>query len=121
MWAVFSVPMELTIRGETPYVAEAIVFGSGRPHVGCLLLPSEAGKDLAQSREAYLHAVWPAIERANAAAPSHSRIVRDMIEIIPYGTEVPVATKLTILRPACYAKFKHVISPLLHIWGRFGG
>lgn len=26
-----------------------------------------------------------------------------------YGTEIPIATKMSILRPACYAKFKDII------------
>ena len=26
-----------------------------------------------------------------------------------YGTQIPVATKMSILRPACYAKFKDII------------
>lgn len=33
-----------------------------------------------------------------------------MIEILPYGTEVPLAPKLTIIRPACYAKFADIIN-----------
>jgi hypothetical protein len=32
-----------------------------------------------------------------------------MIEILPVGTDIPVATKLSILRPACYKKFADII------------
>ncbi|CAK5267785.1 unnamed protein product [Mycena citricolor] len=101
------VPIELCIRGNSPYVAEAIVFGAGKPQTGCLILPSEAGKDLSQAE--LLEKIWPVVEEANAAAPTHSRILPDMIEFLPYGTAVPVATKMSILRPACYAKFKDII------------
>ncbi|KAJ7089700.1 L-aminoadipate-semialdehyde dehydrogenase [Mycena belliarum] len=101
------VPMELCIRGNSPYVAEAIVFGAGRPQTGCLILPSDLAKDLSHAE--IMEKVWPVVEQANAQAPTHSRLLPDMIEILPHGTEVPVATKMSILRPACYAKFKDVI------------
>ncbi|KAJ7746849.1 L-aminoadipate-semialdehyde dehydrogenase [Mycena maculata] len=101
------VPIELCIRGNSPYVTEAIVFGAGKPQTGCLILPSELGKDL--SHEEFMEKVWPVVEQANAQAPTHSRLLPEMIEILPYGTEIPIASKMSILRPACYAKFKDVI------------
>ncbi|KAJ7257959.1 L-aminoadipate-semialdehyde dehydrogenase [Mycena haematopus] len=101
------VPIELAIRGNSPYVAEAIVFGAGKPQVGCLILPS----DLAQSfsNAEIMEKIWPVVEQANAQAPTHSRILPEMIEILPHGTQIPIATKMSILRPACYAKFKDLI------------
>ncbi|KAJ7493419.1 L-aminoadipate-semialdehyde dehydrogenase [Mycena galericulata] len=101
------VPIELCIRGNSPYVAEAIVFGAGKPQTGCLILPSELARDL--SHEEIMEKVWPVIEQANADAPTHSRLLPEMVEILPYGTEIPIATKMSILRPACYAKFKDII------------
>ncbi|KAK7031412.1 L-aminoadipate-semialdehyde dehydrogenase [Favolaschia claudopus] len=101
------VPMELAIRGNSPYVAEAIVFGAGRPQTGCLILPSDLAKDFSDAE--LIEKIWPVIEDANAQAPTHSRILPEMVEILPYGTQVPVATKMSILRPACYAKFKDII------------
>ncbi|CCM04467.1 uncharacterized protein FIBRA_06647 [Fibroporia radiculosa] len=103
------VPIELAIRGNSPYVEEAIVFGDGRPQVGCLILPSELGKDLSKDRDAFLKRIWPIVEDANAQAPTHSRILPEMIYILDYGTPIPQATKMSILRPACYAKFKDII------------
>ncbi|KAK7060800.1 hypothetical protein VNI00_000533 [Paramarasmius palmivorus] len=108
------VPMELCIRGNSPYVAEAIVFGAGKPQTGVLILPSELGKDL--SKTELTKKVWPVIELANSEAPSHSRILPEMVEFLPHGTHVPVATKMSILRPACYAKFKDLIE---EIYARF--
>ncbi|KAJ7460644.1 L-aminoadipate-semialdehyde dehydrogenase [Mycena latifolia] len=102
------VPMELCIRGNSPYVAEAIVFGAGRPQTGCLILPSELAKDLSDAE--IMEKVWPVVEQANAQAPTHSRLLPDMIEILPYGTEIPIATKMSILRPACYSKFSDIIN-----------
>ncbi|KAJ6496764.1 L-aminoadipate-semialdehyde dehydrogenase [Mycena vulgaris] len=101
------VPMELCIRGNSPYVAEAIVFGAGKPQTGCLILPSDLAKDLSHAE--IMEKVWPVVEQANAQAPTHSRLLPEMIEILPHGTEIPIATKMSILRPACYAKFKDII------------
>lgn len=67
------------------------------------------------------------IADANAAAPSHSRILPEMVELLPYGTDIPVvsparcynldaadhqATKMSILRPACYKLFAPLINSI---------
>lgn len=88
---------------------ECIVFGDGKPQVGALILPSEAGAELSKDKKAYLDTIWPVIAEANAAAPTHSRILPEMVELLPFGTDIPVATKMSILRPACYKKFSNVI------------
>jgi len=92
------------------------VFGDGRPQTGALILPSDAGAELSKDKKAYIQAIWPVIAQANAAAPTHSRILPEMIEVLPYGTDIPVATKLSILRPACYKKFATIIN---EIYDRF--
>lgn len=96
-------------RGNSPLVQECIVFGDGKPQTGALILPSDAGAELSKDKKAYLEAIWPVVADANASAPTHSRILPEMIEVLPYGTEIPVATKLSILRPACYKKFANII------------
>ncbi|KAJ3777681.1 L-aminoadipate-semialdehyde dehydrogenase [Lentinula raphanica] len=101
------VPMELCIRGNSPYVAEVIVFGTGRPTTGCLILPSELGKDLSESE--LMDKIWPVIEQANAEAPTHSRLLPEMIGFLSYGTHIPIASKMSILRPVCYIEFKDII------------
>lgn len=63
-----------------------------------------------EDREEYIRAIWPVINDANERAPSHSSILPEMIEILPIGTSIPVATKLSILRPACYKKFADIIN-----------
>lgn len=78
------VPIELAIRGNSPYVEEAIVFGAGRPQVGCLVLPSELGKDLSKDRNTFLEKIWPVVEEANAQAPTHSRLLPEMVHILEY-------------------------------------
>ena len=61
----------------------AIVFGDGKPFCGCLILPSEAAKEIAHDRTLLMEKVWPAIELANKDAPSHSQIVPEMVEFLP--------------------------------------
>lgn len=99
-------------RGNSPLVQECIVFGDGRPQTGALLLPSEAGAELSNDRKAFLDAVWPVIADANSRAPTHSRLLPEMIEILPVDTEIPVATKMSILRPSCYKKFASIIDTI---------
>ncbi|WVR04609.1 hypothetical protein IAU60_001620 [Kwoniella sp. DSM 27419] len=106
------VPIELAIRGNSPLVAECIVFGDGRPQTGALILPSEQGAELSKDKKAFLEAIWPVIAEANAAAPTHSRILPEMVDVLPFGTDIPVATKMSILRPACYKKFGDIISAI---------
>lgn len=104
------VPIELAIRGNSPYVSEAIVFGAGRPQIGCLILPSELARGL--NRAELMEKIWPVVEKANSEAPTHSRLLSEMIEFLSIGTDIPVATKMSILRPACYAKFKDLIDSI---------
>lgn len=103
------VPIELDIRGNSPLIQECIVFGDGKPQVGALILPSDSGAELSKDRKAFIDAIWPVVADANSRAPTHSRILPEMIEILPHGTEIPVATKMSILRPACYRKFADII------------
>jgi hypothetical protein len=88
----------------------AIVFGAARPHCGVLLNPSQLAREEQLTAAQVIELAWPAIERANTEAPSHSQLVKEMVGVLPEGTEVPVASKMSILRPACYEKFKDIIS-----------
>ncbi|TYJ58239.1 hypothetical protein B9479_001064 [Cryptococcus floricola] len=115
------VPIEMAIRGHSPLIQECIVFGDGKPQVGALILPSEQGAELSKDPKAFLDAVWHVIERANADAPTHSRILPEMVEILPYGTEIPVATKMSIIRPACYRKFADLIDSIYERFERGSG
>lgn len=76
-------------RGNSPLIEECIVFGDGRPQIGALILPSETAGDLWKDRKAYMDAIWPVIAHANAESPTHSRILPEMVQILPAGTEIP--------------------------------
>jgi hypothetical protein len=65
--------------------------------------------------------VQPAIDFANKSAPSHSRIAPELVCVLPLGTEVPLATKGSILRPACYARFKDAIDNIYEKYSSSNG
>ncbi|KIR43110.1 L-aminoadipate-semialdehyde dehydrogenase [Cryptococcus deuterogattii 99/473] len=115
------VPIELAIRGNSSLIQECIVFGDGRPQTGALILPSEQGAELSKDKKAYIEAIWPVIADANSHAPTHSRILPEMVDVLPYGTEIPVATKMSILRPACYKKFASIIDAIYERFERGTG
>ena len=77
------------------------MFGDGKPQVGALILPSEAGKDLSQNKEEYIKTIWPVIADANSRAPTHSRILLEMVEILPFGTEIPVVSLAAFIFGLC--------------------
>lgn len=56
----------------------------------------------APSDQAAIEAVWPAIEEANARVPAYARLSKDMIRILPSGTEYRVTDKGTVIRAAFY-------------------
>lgn len=101
------VPIELTLKGESPYIAEAIIFGSGRSHIGALILPTDLGSELSE-REMW-EKIKPVIEKANGEAPSHSQLMPEMLIFLPPGTTIPRADKASIIRPKCYKLFEGVI------------
>lgn len=72
------------------------------------------------SSEAIRELVQPAVEFANKTAPTHSQIAPELVEILPVGTEVPLATKGSILRPACYAVFKNLIDSIYEKYSSSG-
>jgi hypothetical protein len=63
------------------FLHQAIVFGANRTQTGCLILPSDLGRDL--SRDQLMEKIWPVIEQANSEAPTHSRLLPEMIEFLP--------------------------------------
>ncbi|TKY90272.1 hypothetical protein EX895_000270 [Sporisorium graminicola] len=114
------VPMELAIRA-SQYVADCLVFGAGRSQTGVLVVPSEvalqearvqAGSDA--DKEELLHQqmnelVWTAVEAGNKEAPSHSKIVPELVKLLPLGTKFPSADKGSVIRAKAVKAFEHEI------------
>ncbi|KAJ9094096.1 hypothetical protein QFC21_006197 [Naganishia friedmannii] len=107
--------VELSLKGDSPYISEAVVFGIARPHIGALLLPTERGAELLKEEDGesqFFKAIWPIIEKANVEAPSHGKLLPEMLIILPEDTELPRADKASIIRPKVYKLFESEISDI---------
>lgn len=113
-----TVPMELAIRS-SPYVAECLVFGAGRAQTGVLVVPSSLAVEKAQSdvdsqsvpeRQRLLRLVWTAVETANREAPSHSRIVPELVKVLAAGTNFSSADKGSLIRAKVVNAFEQEIT-----------
>ncbi|KEZ41750.1 Nrps-like protein [Scedosporium apiospermum] len=84
-------------------VAEAVVFGAGRPYLGICVIPSPAlaGK----SEQEIMSEIWPVIEAANSASEAYARIPKDMVVLLPVGIKYPQTDKGSVIRQAFYKAF----------------
>jgi hypothetical protein len=98
--------MEGSIRSNKN-IAEAVVFGAGRPYLGILVVPSSiwAGK----SNKEILDAVWPVVESANQSADAFARISRGMVRILPQDCAYPRTDKGSVIRQAFVKQFQKEI------------
>lgn len=96
------VMMEGKIRSHRA-VTETVVFGSGRPYLGVLIVPSPAMQGLSHTE--IVDQIWPVIDEANKTAESYARISRDMICILPHDCQYPRTDKGSVIRQAFYKQF----------------
>lgn len=88
-------------------VKEAIVYGSGRPYVGVLVVP--AAKWAAKPETAIMDAIWPLVEANNHSVDAFARISRSMVRLLPWDCKYPQTDKGSIIRQACYKDFRELI------------
>ena len=84
-------------------VAEAVLFGSSKPRIGMMLIPSTATTGM--SEEQVLRLVTPIIEQANEDTPGYAKLALDMVKVLPIGTPYPRTDKGTVIRAAFYRQF----------------
>lgn len=108
---VLPIPYEHRIRQHT-LVQECLVFGVDRAFPGVLIIPGEHAGD--KSPPEILDLLWPTIEDANLKAEKFGRVSREMVKIMPVGTEYPRTDKGTAIRAACYKRFEDVIDEAYH-------
>ncbi|EJF55750.1 acetyl-CoA synthetase-like protein [Dichomitus squalens LYAD-421 SS1] len=76
-------PLEKIIS-EDPHIQGCIIFGQGKFQNGVLVEPTPEyrfdPRDLSKLEE-YRNRIWESVERANAFAPSHSRLFKEMIMV----------------------------------------
>ncbi|KAG8995366.1 hypothetical protein FRB94_009200 [Tulasnella sp. JGI-2019a] len=101
-------PLELTLKGGSPYILEAVVFGNGRHQTGVLVVPTSLAP-ISTTRVHLLKLIDPALRLANSAAPTHARLAPEMIVFLPRNAVIPKADKGSLLRPKTYAAFKDII------------
>ena len=89
------------------YVAEAVVFGVGKPHFGIAIILSPAAVGL--SREEVIDQLSPVIESSQQILPTYAKISRDMVVLMPAETEYPRTDKGTVIRKAFYRRFSEKI------------
>lgn len=102
--------LPLAIEGrilQESLVSEVVVFGVEREVPGLLLFRAKGSEDLTE--EGFLNRVWPAIEDANSRAEGFSQIGREMVVVLPLGTECPVTDKSSVKRAQVYRDFAAVI------------
>lgn len=103
---VLPIPYEHRVR-QSELVNDCLVFGVGRAFPGLLIIPSEHASN--DTPEELLEKLWPAIEDANSKAEQFGRVSREMVKIMPAGTEYPRTDKGTVIRAACYKHFEEAI------------
>jgi hypothetical protein len=102
------VPIELTLKGESPYVKEAIVFGTERSQAGVLIILSDSVAP-STPRKQLIDLIKPALDLANSEAPAHSRLIEEMLVFLPASTVIPRADKGSFIRRKVYAEFAQQI------------
>ncbi|MBE3044003.1 hypothetical protein IMZ48_15820 [Candidatus Bathyarchaeota archaeon] len=103
---VLPIPYEHRVR-QSELVQDCLVFGVERAFPGLLIISSEhAGQSPPKE---LLELLWPTIDAANQKAEQFGRVSREMVKIMPAGTEYPRTDKGTVIRAACYEHFKDVI------------
>ncbi|MCO5585428.1 hypothetical protein L7F22_039361 [Adiantum nelumboides] len=106
-------PMEQEIRS-SPFVREVIIFGSGHLQVGCLIIPYSDDGD--KDETMLMSQIWPAIQRANQEAPTHSRIVQELVHILPHTTRFPSADKGTVIRAKTLKAYESLIGEIYRMY-----
>jgi long-subunit acyl-CoA synthetase (AMP-forming) len=93
------IPMEGTMC-HFPIVHRAFVFGHQRLCTGVLIQLNKEEADN-YSIDEILDQVWEAVETANKSAPSHSRVVRQMVKCLPMNKILPTTDKGNVSSYSC--------------------
>ena len=103
---VLPVPFEHRVR-QHELVQDCLMFGVGRAFPGLLIFPGESARSL--EAEELLDILWPTIQSANQKAEHFGRVSREMVKILPAGSEYPRTDKGTVIRAASYNLFSNII------------
>lgn len=109
------VPMETQIRTSL-WVRDALVVGAERPQTAALIIMSEEAEKY--DLQTALELIWPAVQEANKAAPSHSRLVPELIRLLPATSSFINTDKMSIMRRKTVAAFKDIIDDIYDLYLR---
>ncbi len=108
------VPMEQSIKS-SPLLRDCLVFGSGQPCTGALIIPYEqawqahAALSSTERQTALKKQIEPLLRQVNSQCPSHSRLVPEMILFLDPQERFPVADKGSVKRSPANSMFaKHI-------------
>ncbi|KAI0822423.1 acetyl-CoA synthetase-like protein [Trametes gibbosa] len=88
-------PIEAVVDGD-PHIKCSVMFGRGKFQNGILVQPSEEFQfdpSDVKALEEFRNAIWPSVERANANAPQHSRVFKEMILVTSPSKPLQLNTK----------------------------
>ncbi|ATY63408.1 Male NAD-binding [Cordyceps militaris] len=94
-----------------PDVRQALVVGHGHVQAGMILEPARWPADEAQ-RQAFLDAIWPVIEEANAKTVEHGRVARHLLALADPQKPFLFSAKGSLRRGAVVQMYKEEIEAL---------
>ena len=93
------ISMEQHIISQNPEIAATLVIGAQRFQAALLIEPAKIEKELSPAeRAAFIEQIWPTIEDANKAAPTHARIANSHVLLTRPQTPMLRAGKGTVQR-----------------------
>lgn len=101
-------PIEDAIAASSSLLADVLIFGNGKPYPGVLLLRSEGAKEIPDNE--ILSKIGLVVEKVNADSPSHARIPRNMLVILPHQDQpLEKSSKGTVVRRKAEERFENEI------------
>ncbi|KAF1806067.1 hypothetical protein V8B55DRAFT_1592110 [Mucor lusitanicus] len=104
------VPMEATIR-QSPMIEQVAVLGQGRQCTAALI---QLNRDFAErfGPEEIIATVHAAVKEANLECPGHSKILPQMVKILPFNKVLPSTDKGTVMRKKTESTYQDVVEKL---------
>ncbi|KAI8091211.1 uncharacterized protein B0P05DRAFT_484698 [Gilbertella persicaria] len=104
------VPMEAAIR-QSPFVYQAAVLGQGRQCTAALVeINTEYALNF--SPDAIIAGIHEVVKQANVECPSHSKVLPQMIKILPFNKSLPSTDKGTVKRKLAEQIYKDEVEKL---------
>ncbi|KIY54025.1 acetyl-CoA synthetase-like protein [Fistulina hepatica ATCC 64428] len=107
-------PLEGILK-EHPWVGSSVMFGRSRFQNGIVIMPTKEHTFDPKERdklEAFKDEIWPQVEKMNIYAPTHSRLIREMILVADPARPFPLTPKGDPRRRAVLAEYEKDIDEL---------